>query len=361
MAKVALAYSGSLDTTICVHWLREIRGMKVYTFSANLGQIEDLRPLADRAVDLGSTASHIADLRNVFIDEFVFPCVRANAEYETGYFLFSALSRPLIARELVKVAREEGCEYIAHGARGSGNDMIRFRNSLQALAPEIEVITPLQDLSVNTLKEAMRYARSHGLKVDHVKRAEANVEQNLWGSHIHVGNLKDTWKETPENLYVVTASPADAPPRPTSIDLKFAEGAPVALDGETLPRVELIDRLNKIGGRNGVGRYDVIENRLNGSKSRELYEAPAATVISAAHKALESAVLEKDLLHFKEPLSRKYAELIYEGKWYSPFRESLEGFFRAFQRDVNGTVRLRLYKGHVSVIGLKARATHGSV
>lgn len=354
MAKVALAYSGKLDTTICVHWLRDVKGMKVYTFSANLGQFENLEPLAERAVELGASAAHIADLRETFVKNFIFPCIRANAEYESGYFLFSALSRPLISRELIKVAQEEGCDYVAHGSRCIGNDIVRFENCLKAIAPDISIITPLRELSLNSPQDDLKYAEEHGIGVDSVKQTMYNAEQNIWGSNIQARNLRDPWEEIPDAAYLITTSPVEAPSKVTVIEIKFNEGLPVAVDGEDLSPVKLVDLLNRIGGRNAIGRYDVIENRLADVKTRELYEAPAATILYTAHKALESVTLEKDLIHFKEPISRKYAELIYEGKWFSPFRESLDAFFAGFQKRVSGKVRLKLYKGQAYVSGVKS-------
>jgi len=354
MAKVVLAYSGGLDTTICVHYLRHVRGMKVYTFSANLGQPEYLEPLAEQAVELGASAAHLADLRDKFAREFIFPCIRANAVYEQGYFLFSALSRPLIVQELAKVAEEEGCEYIAHGARGTGNDMQRIENCIGAVAPQLEILTPLVDLDLRSPQDDIEYARRNGIRFESERKALYNMEQNLWGNDIQLLGIQDTWDEAPKDTYVLTTAPGEAPARPTVIDVDFARGEPVAVDGEELPPARLIDHLNKVGGRNAVGRFDVVENRISGIKSREIYESPAAAILVAAHRALESITLEREVAHFKEALSEKYADLVYEGKWFLPVREGLDAFFSRINEKVTGTVRLNLCRGALSVTGRKS-------
>ena len=353
MTKVALAYSGSLDTAICIHWLRNVKGMKVYTFSANLGQIEYLEPLAERAVELGATAAHIADLRDTFIRDFIYPCVRADARYEQGYFLFSALSRPLIVRELVNIAAEEGCEFIAHGSRGIGNDVIRFENCIRAIAPQISIITPIKEIGLETPQDNLAYAEKNSIKFDSTKDALYNREQNLWGSNIQV-KRSGKWEEPPRDTYYMTVPLIDAPTRLTAVEIGFECGVPTTVDGEEMSPVKLIDKINKVAGRNAVGRYNVIENRLTGAKTREIYESPAATVLYVAHTALESAILDKETLHFKEILSHKYADLIYEGKWFTAFRAGLDAFFNKANENIKGTVQLSLYRGSVNITGIKS-------
>ncbi len=354
MPKVVLAYSGGLDTTICVHYLRHVKGMKVFTFSANLGQPEYLEPLAEQAVELGASAAHLADLREKFAREFIVPCIRANAVYEQGYYLFSALSRPLIIRELVAIAQEEGCDAIAHGSRGIGNDKIRLANAIRALGPDFDVLEPLVELNLRTPSDDLAYAREHGLQVESERRTLYNVEQNLWGSNIQLRGLSDTWEEPPRDTYVMTSSPADAPNKPVSVEIGFEAGVPVRLDGAETKLVALIDRLNKIAGRAGVGRFDVIENRIGGLKTRELYEAPAACVLIAAHRALEALTLDKPILHFKEGMSRAYADLVYEGNWYAATREGLDAFFAKINDRVTGDVRVTLFKGALTVAGRRS-------
>ena len=350
-AKVALAYSGSLDTTICVHYLKAIRGLKVFSFSANLGQTEELQPLVEKALQLGAEAAHIADLRDKFAQEYVFPCVRAQAVYEGGYHLFSAISRPLILEELVKVAREESCEYVAHGSRGIGNDMIRFQNGLRTLAPDLKAIAPLEEIKLKAPAMDVDYARKHNLKFDEPTKTLYNMEQNLWGVNIQMPHDKP-WPEPPRNTYVWTVPVAETPSAGEEIEIEFAEGDPVRLDGEAMAPVRLIEELNKLGGRHGVGRYDVIENRILGRKTREIYEAPAGEILLRAHEALEALVLDKETLHFKPLLSQKYAELAYEGQWFSPLRASLDRFFAGLNARVSGRVRAQLLHGNVSIKNL---------
>lgn len=354
MPKVALAYSGSLDTAICVHYLRHVKGMKVYTFSANVGQPEYLEPLAEQAVDLGATAANLADLREKFARDYIFPCLRANAVYEQGYYLFSALARPLIVQELLLIAEDEGCEFIAHGSRGIGNDRIRLDNCVRSLAPDAQVLTPLVELSLKSPIEDLRYAREHDIPIASEKAVLHNLEQNLWGNNIQVPELQDTWEDLPRDTYILTTPQTDATARPTVLEIGFEKGVPVSVDGEPLPPVKLIEMLNKIAGRCAVGRFDVVENRISGRKTREVYEAPAAAVLHAAHRALESITLEKELLHFQEPLSQKYAELVYEGKWFTPMREALDGFFTRVNERVTGDVRVSLLKGALTILGRRS-------
>lgn len=352
MAKVVLAYSGQLDTTICVYYLRNIRGMKVVTFSANVGQFDYLEPLVEKAMSLGAAAAHIADLREKFVKEYIFPCVRAQAVYEGGYYLFSALARPIIVEELVSIAREEGCDYVAHGSRGIGNDWIRFQNGFSQLAPDLKIIAPLQELKLITPAHDLDYAKKHGIKPEEDRRTLFNIEQNLWGVNIQMRNAADRWQAAPEQTYVLTSPLSDAPSKPGIVELEFREGLPVRLNGEDLGPLELVEHLTKMAGRHGVGRIEMIESRVGGAKTREIYEAPTAVVMYAAHRALESAVLDRETLHYKAPLSQQYADLVYEGKWFSPLRAGLDAFFARINERVTGTVKLSLFKGHVSVVSV---------
>lgn len=354
MAKVALAYSGGLDTTICLHYLRNVRGLKVITFSANLGQPEYLEPLAEMAVDLGATAAHLADLREKFAREFIWPTVRAEAVYERNYYLFSALARPLIMQDLVAIAQEEGCDYIAHGSRGIGNDRIRLANSQRALAPDLRVLAPLEDLGLRNPADDVAYAKAHGLRIENVRQTLYNVEQNLWGSNIQVPSLRDTWEEPPRDTYFMTVPPAEAPSRPMTLTVAFESGLPTGVDGEAMPPVRLIETLNKLGGRHAVGRVDFVENRISGRKTREIYEAPAAQILHTAHRALEAITLPKDVIHFKDGLSRRYADLVYEGQWFAPVREGLDAFFEKVTRPVTGEVRMTLGRGMLTVTGRRS-------
>jgi len=355
-AKVALAYSGSLDTTICVYYLRAIRGLKVFSFSANLGQAEDLQPLVERALQIGAEAAHIADVREKFAQEYVLPCVRAQAVYEGGYHLFSAISRPLILEEVVKIAREEGCEYVAHGSRGLGNDMIRFQNGLRALAPDIKAVAPLEEIKLTAPHMDVEYAKKHNIKFEEPTKTLYNMEQNLWGVNIQMPHDRP-WPEPPRNTYVWTVPVSETPAKEEIVDIEFADGNPVKVNGQAMAPVALIEELNRIGGRHGVGRYDVIENRIIGRKTREIYEAPAGEILLRAHAALESLVLDKETLHFKPLLSQKYAELAYEGHWFSPLRGSLDSFFGGLNSRVTGLVRVGLHHGNATIRSLESPNT----
>ena len=319
-----------------------------------MGQPEYLEPLAERAVELGAAAAHLADLREKFAGEYILPCIRAHALYEQGYFLFSALSRPLIVRELIEIARDEGCEYIAHGSRGIGNDMLRIENCIRAVAPEMRVLTPLVELGLRNPHDDLEYARKNGIRFESEKQTVYNVEQNLWGNNIQLRDVRDTWEEPPKDTYILTSPPDEAPARPTTLEIEFRRGDPVAVDGEELGVVKLVETLNKIGGRCAVGRFDVVENRISGLKTREIYESPAAAILLTAHRALESITLEREVMHFKEPLSQRYADLVYEGKWFLPVREGLDAFFARINEKVTGTVRLALCRGALTVTGRKS-------
>ncbi|HEU4332852.1 MAG TPA: argininosuccinate synthase, partial [Candidatus Eisenbacteria bacterium] len=269
-------------------------------------------------------------------------------------YLFSALSRPLIMQELVEIARLEGCDAIAHGSRGIGNDRIRLRNSGRALAPDLEMLAPLEELGLQTPSDDLAYAKEHGLPFESEKQTLWNTEQNLWGNNIQLRGKVDAWDEPGKDTYIMTVPVSAAPNKPVTVEIGFVQGRPETIDGEETGPVELIGKLNQIGGRCAVGRFDVIENRITGLKTRELYEAPAAAILHAAHRALESITLERDVLHFKDALSHKFADLVYEGKWFSPMREGLDSFFARVNERVTGTVRLSLFKGAISVTGRKS-------
>jgi argininosuccinate synthase len=348
MSKVALAYSGSLDTTICLYWLRA-KGMRVFTFSANVGQPENLEPLSERALALGAVSAHIADLRDRFAWDFIIPCLRAGAVYERGYHLLSALTRPLIVQELVDLAQEEGCTSIAHGSRGIGNDAIRFRNCTRALAPDLQIIAPLQEIGLASPEEDLRFAREHKLPVESVRETLFNIEQNLWGANIQF-RAADPWAAPPRETYRLTLPPETCPDTPALVTIGFERGIPVSLDEKPHAPVPLIQNLNRLGGNHGVGRFDLIENRITGRKTRELYETPAAEILMNAHRALESVILDRALLHFQEIVRLRYADLVYEGHWFTTLREALDAFFGRTQENITGTVQCRLLRGRVDVI-----------
>ena len=353
MAKVVLAYSGGLDTSVCVRWLKQ-KGLTVLTYSANLGQCESLEPLGERALKSGATSAHMGDLRRRFVHEYVWPAVRAGAMYGDGYLLATALGRPLIAFELVRLAVENGAEYIAHGCTGKGNDQVRFEASVAALAPHVKIIAPLREWHLKTREEEMEFAREHRIEVPVTRESPYSYDCNLWGTSIECGKLEDPWEAPPEDAYVMTKGLADAPDEPAEVALRFEEGIPVALDGEELGGVELIARLNELGGEHGVGRIDVVEDRLVGIKSREIYEAPAATAIFTAHRATEAMTLSRDLRQLSAHLSAVYGRLVYYGLYFSEMREALDAYFSRTQKHVSGEMRVRFYKGMCTVSGRRS-------
>lgn len=353
MTKVALAYSGSLDTTICAWYLKNIRGLKIITFSANIGQPEYLEPLAEKAVELGAYAAHVADLRERFATEYIFPCLKADAAYQGRYYLFSALARPLIVQELIAVAREEGATFVAHGSRSLGNDLVRFQTCVEALAPDLTILAPLEDLHLKSVSDEVEYAKLHKIPFDAGRRTMHNVEQNLWGSNIQIRDL-DAWDAAPDEARILTDPIEDTPSKPTTIELDLVEGVPTALDGDALGPVKLIEALNKLGGHNGIGRIDVVEDRILPRKMRELYEAPAAEILYTAHRALESLTLDRETRRIRMTLGARYADLVYAGQWFSPIRTSLAAFFDELNKRVTGRVRLKLFRGHVIVTGMQS-------
>lgn len=351
MQRIVLAYSGGLDTSICIHWLKATKGYQVIAFAANLGQGDDLAPLAQRALATGAVGAHVLDLRETFVRDYVFPMLKANAVYESGYLLNTAIGRPLIAKELVRLALENNCRAVAHGCTGKGNDQVRFEAAVAALAPQLEVVAPLREWSFKTREEELEYADKHNIPVT-VKRDKLySIDRNLWGCSIECGALEDPWQEPPEDAWQVTTSPREAPDKPTVLEIAFEQGVPAAVDGQSMSPVEIIETLNRIGGENGVGRIDMIENRLVGIKSREVYEAPGATILYHAHRAIEDVTLGRDVRRTKDALSQKYAELIYNGLWFTDLRRALDAFFDSTQEFVSGVLRVQLYKGQCTVLG----------
>jgi argininosuccinate synthase len=354
MAKVVLAYSGGLDTSVAIHWLKTAKDLQVITFAADLGQGQYLEPIGERALEIGARAAHIVDLREQFVSGYIIPAIKASAIYEGGYLLATALGRPLIASELVKLANEYKAEYVAHGCTGKGNDQVRFDASIRALAPHLKIIAPLREWELKSREEEIDYAMRNKIPIDVTHGSPYSLDRNLWGLSIECGVLEDPWVEPPKDVFQLTVDPEEAPDEPTYIEIGFEKGVPVSLDGEKMSTLDLIGRLGKTAGANGVGRSDLVENRLVGIKSREVYEAPAATVIYLAHKALEALTLSKDLAHFKEALSQRYSQLIYDGLWFSETRDALDAFFDRCQQYATGEVRVKLYKGSASVVGRKS-------
>ncbi|MFH1006291.1 MAG: argininosuccinate synthase [Candidatus Latescibacterota bacterium] len=351
--KVILAYSGGLDTSVCVQWIREHYGMDVITLTADLGQGADLDEARHRALTVGASKAIVVDAKELFVEYFAFPALQAGAIYEGEYVLATALGRPLIAKLLVDAAKEEGASAVAHGSTGKGNDQVRFDVSINTLAPELRIIAPVREWSM-TRDQEIEYARTHGIAVPVTKKNPYSIDQNLWGRSIEAGVLEDPWAEPPEDIYAWTASPKNTPDEAQEIVLEFEEGIPVALDGEQMNGVALIAKLNQIAGRHGIGRVDHLENRLVGIKSREIYEAPGATVLHKAHQILEDLTLSKDAARFKTMVSKEYADLVYNGLWFCALHQDLRAFVVSNQRFVTGTVRLKLFKGNCHVTGRKS-------
>lgn len=354
MAKVVLAYSGGLDTSVCLKWLQEEKGLDVITFSAELGQGLNQDELKDKAKTAGAKKVYIEDMRKTFLSDFVFPALKAGACYEGKYPLATALGRPLIAKRLVEIAEKEGAEFLAHGCTGKGNDQVRFELAFSALNPALRVIAPLREWELKTRSDEIEYAKEYSIPVSVTRETPYSIDRNIWGVSIECGELEDPWKEVPEKAYQVTVSPEKAPDKPLYVEICFEEGVPRRINGKDYGDIELVETLNKLGGENGIGRIDMVENRLIGIKSREAYEAPAAVILMTAHSELESLVLDRETAHFKDGISSKFSELVYYGMWYSPLRESLDAFITKTQRAVTGTVRLKLYRGVCRAVARKS-------
>jgi argininosuccinate synthase len=354
--KVVLAYSGGLDTSIILKWLQTELGAEVITFTADLGQGGELEPARKKAEMMGIKDIRIMDVREEFVSDFVFPMFRANAEYEGLYLLGTSIARPLISKHLVDIARETGADAIAHGATGKGNDQVRFELSAYALNPDIKVIAPWRDWSFKSRTDLLDFAEKHQIPIAKDKRNEApfSVDANLLHSSSEGKVLEDPWEEAPEYVYQRSVSPMDAPDSPTEITISFKKGDPVAIDGKKLSPATLLAALNDVGRDNGIGRLDLVENRFVGMKSRGVYETPGGTILLQAHRAIESITLDRGAAHLKDEIMPRYAELIYNGFWFSPEREMLQALIDRSQEDVQGDVRLKLYKGNVIVTGRRS-------
>jgi argininosuccinate synthase len=350
--KVVLAYSGGLDTSVCVKWLEQ-QGAVPYALYLDLGQGEPAEDVKAKALAIGAADAFVLDARAEFADEYVAPAILANALYGGKYPLFTALARPLIAKKLVETAREVGATHIAHGSTGKGNDQVRFDVTTASIAPDLTVVAPVRDWNMSRPEE-MAYAEEHGIPVPTTRESPYSVDENLWGRSIEAGPLEDPDHEPTEDVFELTTSPENAPDEPKYVEIGFEEGLPTTLDGEGLPLVDLISELGAVAGANGVGRIDMIEDRLVGIKSREIYECPAALGILAAHRELETLTLTRDVLRFKATVEQRYAELAYEGLWFTPLKTALDAFVTETQKTVTGTVRLKLYKGNATIVGRTA-------
>jgi argininosuccinate synthase len=352
-SKVILAYSGGLDTSVMVPWIGEKYNLDVVAFTVDLGQGEDIERIRQKALKTGAVDAIAVDARNLFVDHFVFPALMAGAVYEGKYPLATALGRPLIAKLMVDAAREHHATAVAHGCTGKGNDQVRFDVTFQTLAPDLQIIAPVREWKM-TRDEEIKFAARHGIPVEATQESPYSVDLNLWGRSCEAGVLEDPWDEPPAGAFAWTMDPANAPDQPAYVEIEFEHGWPVGSDGQRLDGVPLIDRLNALGGQHGVGRIDHVENRLVGIKSRELYEAPAALILHDAHRELESLCLSKQAQRFKTLVAQEYADLIYNGLWFSAFHQDLFAFVQSSQRFVSGFVRVKLFKGKATVVGRKS-------
>jgi argininosuccinate synthase len=351
--KVVLAYSGGLDTSVCIRWLKD-QGWDVVALTIDLGEKKDLDAIQQRALRTGAVAAYVVDGKRQFVQSFVWPSLQAGAVYEKEYPLATAIGRPLIAALLVQIAREESAQAIAHGCTGKGNDQVRFDVATAAIAPDLQVVAPVREWRMNRDDE-IEYAKTHGIEVPASVESPYSTDENLWGRSIEAGVLEDPWAEPPTDVYEWTRDPRQCPDEPGYVEIGFTDGVPVSLDGVPVDSVELVERLNQLGGEHGVGRIDHLENRLIGIKSREIYEAPAAVLLIQAHQALEDITLTKDVARFKDTVGQQWAQMVYDGLWFSQLREALHAFVAHTQRFVNGEVRLKLFKGSSKIVGRKSK------
>jgi argininosuccinate synthase len=352
--KVVLAYSGGLDTSVILRWLIETYRCEVVAYCADLGQGEELITVRDKALRTGASRVHITDLREEFVRDFVFPMLRANAVYEGAYLLGTSIARPLIAKAQVEVAREERADAVSHGATGKGNDQVRFELTYAALAPDLAVIAPWREWDLGSRSSLIEFARRHDIAVPVTAERPYSTDRNLFHISYEGGILEDPWAEPPPKMFLLTNSPESAPDVPVYVEIEYEGGNAVAVDGKRQSPAALLASLNRIGGEHGIGRVDLVENRFVGMKSRGVYETPGGTILHVAHRALESLTLDREVLHLRDSLVPRYAEMIYYGFWFAPEREALQGMIDHVQRDVTGTVRLKLYKGTVTVAGRKS-------
>ncbi|HDH16793.1 MAG TPA: argininosuccinate synthase [Gammaproteobacteria bacterium] len=354
--KVVLAYSGGLDTSIILRWLQEEYQCEVVTFTADIGQGEEVEPARARAEAAGIKEIYIDDLREEFARDYVFPMFRANTIYEGEYLLGTSIARPLIAKRLVEIARETGADAISHGATGKGNDQVRFELGAYALMPDVRIIAPWREWDLLSREKLMKYADQHGIAVEKKRgrKSPYSMDANLLHISYEGGILEDPWKEPEDDMWLWTVPPEQAPDKPLYIELEFKGGDIIAIDGKTLSPASVMESLNKVGGENGIGRDDIVENRYVGMKSRGCYETPAGTIMLKAHRAMESLTLDREVMHLKDELMPRYAKLIYNGYWWSPEREMLQTMIDQSQHTVNGSVRLKLYRGGIMVVGRKS-------
>ena len=354
MKKVVLAYSGGLDTSVILKWLQEKYDVEVVAYTADVGQGEEVEEAREKALATGAVEVITEDLREEFVTDFVFPAVRANAIYEGYYLLGTALARPVIAKGLVKAAEQTGADAIAHGATGKGNDQVRFELGVYALRPDLKVIAPWREWDLRGRADCVAYAAEHGIPTPVTPDNPYSMDANLWHISYEGGVLEDPWTEPPAGMFKLTTDPEEAPDEPEIVTIGFDSGTPITVNGESLGPVELVTKLNEIGGRHGVGRVDIVENRFIGMKSRGVYEAPGGTLLYHAHRAVESITLDREVAHLRDELVPRYAEMVYNGFWFGPERSALQAFMDSVQTRVNGEARIKLYKGTAAVLGRRS-------
>jgi len=352
--KVVLAYSGGLDTSVILHWLRETYGCEVVAFVANLGQEEELEGLREKGLKSGASKVYVEDLREEFVRDFIFPMLRANAIYEGGYLMGTSIARPLIAKRQVEIAAAEGADAVAHGATGKGNDQVRFEITYLALSPRIQILAPWKIWDFKSRTDLVQYAEKHGIPVPVTPQKPYSSDRNLLHISFEGGILEDPWMEPPEDMFVLTRSAEKAPDRPIYVEIDFEQGNPVAVNGQQMSPAQLLAELNRLGGENGIGRVDMVENRYVGMKSRGVYETPGGTILHGAHRAVESITMDREVMHLRDSLVPRYSEMVYYGYWFSPERDVLQKMIDEAQRSVTGTARLKLFKGNCMVTGRKS-------
>ncbi len=352
--KVVLAYSGGLDTSIIIPWLKENYGCEVIAVTGYLGQDDEMEGLEEKAIATGASKIYIEDLRKEFVENYIFPTLKAGAVYEGKYLLGTSFARPLLAKRQVEIAEAEGADALAHGCTGKGNDQVRFELTYKAFNPTLKVIAPWREWSIRSREDAIAYAKAHNVPISASPDKIYSNDSNIWHRSSEGGVLEDPWQAPPENIFEYTVSPENAPDEPEFVEIDFEKGVPTKINGEKLGSVKLLQKLNELGKKHGVGRVDIVENRLVGMKSRGVYETPGGTILYAAHRELESLVLDARTLHYKDSMAPTYAELVYDGLWFTPLREALDAFVEKTQEKVTGTVRLKLYKGNIIVQGRKS-------
>ena len=352
--KVVLAYSGGLDTSVILQWLRETYGCEVVAFVANLGQEEELEGLREKGLKSGASKVYVEDLREEFVRDFIFPMLRANAIYEGGYLMGTSIARPLIAKRQVEIAAAERADAVAHGATGKGNDQVRFEITYLALSPRIQIIAPWKIWDFKSRTDLIQYAEKHGIPVPVTPQKPYSSDRNLLHISFEGGILEDPWMEPPEDMFVLSRSPEKAPDKPIYVEIDFEQGNPVAVNGQQMSPAQLLGELNRLGGENGIGRVDMVENRYVGMKSRGVYETPGGTILHGAHRAVESITMDREVMHLRDSLVPRYSEMVYYGYWFSPERDVLQKMIDEAQRSVTGTARLKLFKGNCMVTGRKS-------